>query len=87
MDLRADYGIPANVEGVVITGMEPESEAAEKGLIEGDVIVEINQQAITSPDEIIDVIDKAKANGRSSILLLVNRQGDVQFVALKIDGE
>ncbi len=81
--LRNDYGIPMTVNGVVVTGVADTSEAAEKGLLEGDVIVEINQQAITTPQEVIDILAKAQKGGRGSVLLLINRAGDVQFVALK----
>jgi serine protease Do len=64
--------------------VEDLSEAAKKGLLEGDVIVEINQQAVNDPGKARDLIDKAAKNGRSSVLLLVNREGDVRFVALKL---
>jgi len=84
-ELRSEFSIATNIEGVVITGVANLSEAAEKGLLEGDVIVEINQQPVSQPEKVQEVIDKAKQNGRSSVLLLVNRAGDVRFVALKLD--
>lgn len=83
-NLREDYGIPRTTNGVVITNIAPTSSAAEKDLIEGDVIVEINQHPITKPAEITDIVKKARKNGRTSILLLTNRAGEVRFVALKL---
>ncbi|GJL86203.1 MAG: serine protease [Micavibrio sp.] len=82
--LRQEYDIPKDVSGVVITSVKHLSEAAKKGLIEGDVIVEINQQPVTEPEKAKDIIAKAEKNGRSSVLLLINREGDVRFVALRL---
>jgi serine protease Do len=83
--MRRDYAVPDNVEGVVIVSVDPVSEAAEKGLFEGDVIVEINQQPVAQPEKLKSVIDDAAAAGKPSVLLLVNREGDVRFLALKLD--
>ncbi len=80
---RENFGIPDDVDGVVVMKVEPRGEAAKKGLSLGDVIVEINQQAVMSPSSLADAVKKAKKDGKSSILLLVNREGDVRFVALK----
>ncbi len=83
--MRRDYAIPENVDGVVIASVKPMSEAAEKGLFEGDVIVEINQQPVSQPEKIKSIIDDAAAAGKPSVLLLVNREGDVRFLALKLE--
>ncbi|HBR69124.1 MAG TPA: serine protease [Rhodospirillaceae bacterium] len=82
--LRQDYNIGRDVNGVVITSVTHLSEAAKKGLLEGDVIVEINQQGVTDPQKAKEIIDLAEKNGRSSVLLLINREGDVRFVALRL---
>jgi hypothetical protein len=54
-------------------------------LFEGDVIVEINQQPVGQPEKVKSVIEDAAAAGKPSVLLLVNREGDVRFLALKLD--
>ncbi|MGB0720679.1 MAG: Do family serine endopeptidase, partial [Bdellovibrionales bacterium] len=82
--IRKDYGIMGDVDGLVIDEVDVASEAARKGLGEGDVIVEINQQPVTSTENAQDIITRAGQNGRNSVLLLVNRDGDVSFVALKL---
>jgi serine protease Do len=83
-ELREAYSIPDEVEGVVVTTVEPLSEAEEKGVGEGDVIIEINQQPVSDPARAVDMIDKAGKAGRNSVLLLINREGDVRFVALRL---
>jgi serine protease Do len=85
---RKDYAIPAEVEGVLVTETTPTGEAATKGIGEGDVIVEINQKPVTSPQKAKEIFDKAKTDGKNSVLLLINREGDVRFVAVKlVDGQ
>jgi serine protease Do len=69
-------------EGLVITAIDPESEGASKGLLEGDVITEAGQQAIATVADLEERIEVAAEAGRKSILLLVRRGGDPRFVAL-----
>lgn len=83
-ELRKTHNVPANVRGLVVTKVEDLSEAAEKGIAPGDVVVEINQQPVSDPKHLIDVIETAKGAQRSSVLLLVNRGGEVRFVPLKL---
>lgn len=85
--LRNQYNIGNDVNGVLITKIESRSEAAEKDLAEGDVILEINQTPVSSAENIENIIKKAKKAERSSVLLLVSRNDDVRFVALKIEEE
>lgn len=85
--LRENFNVPDDVNGVLVTKVKPRSEAATKGLDSGDVIVEIGQQPAQSANAAKDIIEKAKKDGKSSVLLLVNREGDVRFVALKLEDE
>lgn len=84
-DLRDKYGIDADVSGVAVTGVKDLSEAADKGMSEGDVIVEINQKPVAEPKEVAELIEKAQKSGRKSLLLLLSRGSDVRFVALRLD--
>ncbi|WP_106743825.1 Do family serine endopeptidase [Yoonia maritima] len=83
-ELVEQYGL--NVDsGLVITGINPSSEAASKGLIEGDVITEAGQQEVASVVDLEDRIEEAKDGGRKSLLMLVRRGGDPRFVALPLE--
>ena len=82
---RDVFNIPSDVDGVLVTKTEGRGEAAKKGVSAGDVIVEINQQTIKEPKDVANVIKKAQKSKKSSVLLLVNREGDVRFVALKLE--
>jgi serine protease Do len=83
-ELRQKYGIKSSVAtGVVITGVDPDSSAAEKRLQTGDVVMEINQEPVKEPGDITKKIAALKSGGKKSALLLVaNGQGEVRFVAL-----
>ncbi len=84
--LRKQYNIKDSVNGVVVTKIDPSSPAAEKRVQAGDVIVEINQQAVKDPGDIIARMADAKKQGRKSALFLVaNAQGEVRFVALPVE--
>ncbi len=84
---RTNYDIPDDVQGVLVENVDPVSEAAEKGLTPGDVIVEINKERVTDTAKVPGLIDAARKNGQGSVLLLVNRGGDVRFVALKLKND
>ena len=72
---------------MVVVDVAGDSAAAEKGMRAGDVIVEVAQEEVKTPAQITAKIDEAKKAGRKSVLLLVDRQGDLRFVALKIDNK
>ncbi|MBS0531560.1 MAG: Do family serine endopeptidase [Proteobacteria bacterium] len=84
-DLRARYKIKDSVKGVIITDVEANSDAAEKRLSAGDVIVEVAQEAVGSAADIRSRVDQLKKDGKKSVLLLVsNGAGELRFVALSV---
>jgi serine protease Do len=70
--------------GVVVAVAEA-ANAAEMGMRVGDVVTEASQDPIKSVDDLVAKIEKAKAEKKKSILLLVYRAGDLRFVALKLE--
>jgi len=86
-ELRATFAIPdAVTDGVVITDLAPDSPAAEQDLAVGDVIVEIDRQPMGNPDDVAGRIETARREGRRNLLMLLNRQGDLRYVPLPLDG-
>jgi serine protease Do len=84
-DLRREYDIPRGIDGVVITDVERGSPAAEEGLEAGEVIVEVDQETVSSPSQVAERVEAAREAGRGSVLLLVSRAGDMRFIALQLD--
>jgi serine protease Do len=84
-ELRERFQLGDEAAGVVVTEVKPDGAAGEKGLQPGDVIVEVDQQTVTSPDEVASRVEEAKANNYRVVTLLLYRQGDYQWVAIRID--
>jgi serine protease Do len=81
---RKKYAIKAGVaSGVVVSDVDPDSAAAEKHIAAGEVVMEINQEPVGEPADVIKKIEALKKDGKKSALLLVaNGQGEMRFVAL-----
>jgi serine protease Do len=83
--LREKFSLTAEAKGVVVTDVEQNSAAAEKGLHPGDVIVEVDQQTVATPADVDKRVVEAKERGYRVVTLLLFREGDYQWVALRID--
>jgi serine protease Do len=83
--MREQYNVPNDIRGVLVIGVAAGTGSAKKGLKPGDIIVEVNQEEVSLPDQIIAKINDAIKNGRNSILLLVNSNGNLKFYAIRID--
>jgi serine protease Do len=70
---RREADIPNHVRGALVTKVEEDSNAAEAGLRAGDVIIEINRQAVHTSDEAVALSEKVKGD---RILLRVWRGGE-----------
>ncbi len=79
-----DLGLDATATGLAVTHVQASSEAADKGVAPGDVIVEAGQQKVLKLSDLQDRVTEAKDAGRKSILLLIRRSGDPRFVALSV---
>jgi serine protease Do len=67
------------IAGVVVTGVEPGSPAAEAMIQIGDVIQAVNRKPAKDVDDFVKIIEKAKGGG--SLLLLVQRGQNTLFAA------
>ncbi|MGE0179512.1 MAG: Do family serine endopeptidase [Sphingomonas sp.] len=62
-----------NVRGVVITATDPNSDAAQKGLRAGDIIISINRSPTVTPEAVVAAVEAARRAGRSTVLLQIRR--------------
>ncbi|HKH02217.1 MAG TPA: Do family serine endopeptidase, partial [Bradyrhizobium sp.] len=84
-DLRSRYKVKDSVKGVIITSVDGSSDAAEKRLSAGDVIVEVAQEAVSNAADVKKRVEQLKKDGKKSVLLLVaNAEGELRFVALSV---
>ncbi|MCO6388615.1 Do family serine endopeptidase [Aliihoeflea sp. 40Bstr573] len=84
----ADFGltvVPAeDGNGLLVTDVDPDSAAAERGIQAGDVIASVNSQPVKSSDDISKAVSSAEEAGRSAVLLQLSRDNANRFVALPI---
>jgi serine protease Do len=84
-DLRSRYKIKDSVKGVIITNVDGASDAADKRLSPGEVIVEVAQESVANAADVKKRVDQVKKDGKKSVLLLVsNADGELRFVALSV---
>jgi serine protease Do len=84
--VRRSQNLADNVTGLVITRVDPDSDAADKGLQPGDVVLKIGNHNVATAADLQDGIAEAKRAGRKTVLLLVSSAGGGRtgFVAIDI---
>lgn len=78
---RKKYSIKPDVKGVLIADVAGNGTARERGLSAGDVIMEVAQQEVANPAEVIKAVKASGADGKP-VLMLINHQGDSRFIGL-----
>jgi serine protease Do len=75
----------AGEKGVAVTDVDPSSEAAEKGLRAGDIIVEVGGQSVATASDVVNGIKDARRKGRKAVLLQVSSNRQARYVALSVE--
>ncbi|MGH7078439.1 MAG: DegQ family serine endoprotease [Acetobacteraceae bacterium] len=83
-ELRQKYHLGAKQKGVVVTGVSPGGPASAKGLKPGDVVLEVQQQEVATPAEVLDRLEAVKREGRPSVLMLIQRGNEMNWVPLPL---
>ncbi|MGD9663935.1 MAG: Do family serine endopeptidase [Novosphingobium sp.] len=73
--IAAQLGAPRDVQGVVVTAVDPSSDAGAKGLRRGDIVLSVNYDPVTGVDQFETAVKNAKRDGREAVLLRVQRGG------------
>ena len=71
--------------GVVVMGVEPNGSAAEHGLQQGDIILDVGGKAVVNPSDVRKALTEAKGQGKNDILMRVKSANATKFVALPIN--
>ncbi|MBA3814106.1 MAG: Do family serine endopeptidase [Alphaproteobacteria bacterium] len=83
---RFDITTP-EVQGVLVVDVSPKSSAAEKGIRPGEIILEISQVEVNTPQQILEQFKNAEKENRKSALLLISRNGEPRYVSIKIGAD
>ena len=81
---RARYELSDSVEGALVVGVDAAGAAAEKGMRAGDLIVRAGNRPVSSPADVSKALARVTESGGDILLLLVEREGMRQFIAVPI---
>ncbi|MFO1072569.1 MAG: Do family serine endopeptidase [Geminicoccaceae bacterium] len=82
-ELKRQFNLADDAKGVVVTAVAGGSPAAGENIRPGDLVLEVGQDEVGSPPEVQAKVNEAMQDKKKSILLLLDRQGDLRFVALR----
>ena len=72
-------GLPNGTTGLAVTDVDPNGAAAESGIARGDVILEVNRQAVGSLEDVKSALDRS---GDRPVLLLIARKGQTIYLTV-----
>lgn len=70
--------------GLTVTNVDPDSDAADKGLKQGETITSVNNQAVKTAADIDKALEKARGDGRKKALFQIETPEGTRFLALDI---
>lgn len=83
-DFRSKFNIPKNLNGVLILNVRSDTDASDKGILPGDIIIEVSQNKVFTPSDVEMRVNEEIKSSRDFALLLINRKGTLSYIALKL---
>ncbi|MER8882773.1 Do family serine endopeptidase [Mesorhizobium sp. M0074] len=87
-DTLADLGLTVtksdNGKGLVVTDVDPDSDAADRGIQPGDVITSVNSAEVNGAGDVDKAMADAVKSGRKAVLMQITRDDSNRFVALPV---
>ena len=86
-NIRNNYGISDEINGVLVTKIDKSSDAYKKGLQTGDVIININQDAVKSAKQFITLLTNIKLKSKkddATAVLLVSRKNNNFYITIDL---
>ncbi len=84
-ETKKKYGLQDEVEGVLVVDVKKGSPAARAGIQPGTLVLMVDQAPVDSPDALAKKVRQAYEQKRSAVVLLIEREGDRRFVAVKFE--
>jgi len=82
--IRNRFKLAKDAKGLAVIGVDEEGPAADKNIRAGDVIVEISQREVSTPADVAERVREARRVGRKTLLLLIEGQGGMRFVVVRL---
>lgn len=83
-NIRQQLNLRPGTEGVWVNNISQGSSAYNQGLQRGDVITQVANMPVTTPDEFYGALRSVMGEGGDVVLLRINRQGRNMFVAFEL---
>jgi len=87
-DTLADLGLTVtkseNGKGLVVTDVDPDSDAADRGIQPGDIITSVNSTEVNGTEDVTKAMADAVKSGRKAVLMQITRDDANRFVALPV---
>ncbi len=83
-DLRDKFKLSQDQKGVVVTDVVPDGTAAGRGLKPGDVIVEVQQEAVSNPADVQERLDRFRKQNRKTVLMLIQSGDGLRWVPVPL---
>jgi serine protease Do len=80
----ADEVAGSGAKGVVVTAVDPDGPAAERGVQTGDVILDVGGKSVGNASDVREAIAEAKSQGKHDVLMRVKTADAMRFVALPL---
>jgi len=84
-ETRQRFAIEDDVKGALVEDIDPESAAYESGIRPGDVITEVDQEAVTNAEGVAERLKAAKEDGKNSVLIFIVSDGVKRFIAMPLN--
>lgn len=84
-ETKKKYGVKGEADGVLVVDVRKGSPAARAGIQPGTLVLMVDQAPVDSPDAVAKRVRQAYEQKRSAVVLLVEREGDRRFVAVKFE--
>lgn len=84
LELLEKYKLPSDSKGVIITAIDGQSDASEKGLREGDIITKVDKKDVLDTTSFNDYIKEAQNENNRPVLLTIQNAQSEHFVAVKL---
>lgn len=85
LDQRRELGLKGDDSGVLVEDIDSSSSFARKGLRKGDVIAEVNDTPVNSPEEVLELFQKIEQDGFNIVTLRVFSEGRYSWMAVELN--
>lgn len=84
-ETKKRYGVRGEAEGVLVVDVKKGSPAARAGIQPGTLVLMVDQVPVDSPEAVVKRVRQAYEQKRPAVVLLIEREGDRRFVAVKFE--